>query len=156
MVARFWKRSLFKKWPFSESVQKHWKYKRFFTYATCFPTSHFIKNIGKQTVSYFLRKSKIALLAESQKCLFLKTSTFWKSFKNHYTKWCFRFSKPGKSKHFCDWSQKAFVFAGGVEAKMILFQKCPIPMVRNHQKDAFWKVIILNISPTFLRVTAGS
>ena len=97
------------------------------------------KTLEIQTISYFLSKSKIALLAESQKCLFLKTSTFWKSFKNHYTKWCFRFAKPFVSMHFCDWSQKAFVFASGVEAKIILFQKCLFPMVRNHRKSSFLK-----------------
>ena len=71
--------------------------------------------------------------------------------------------KPFENKGFCDPKticfqmifegfKKVLVFASGLEAeivlfqkcpisivKMIIFQKCPIPMVRNHQKRCFLK-----------------
>ena len=117
---------------------KHWKYKRFFTYAPYFSDFSFYQKHWKTNKFLLSQQIQNCSFGEIPEMFAFKNSTFWKSFKNHYTKWYFRFSKPGKSKHFCDWSQKAFVFAGGVEAKMILFQKCPIPMARNHQNMLAW------------------
>ena len=101
-------------------------------------------------------RESVMFLNGVQKTFHFKSIHFSKTIQNHYTKWCFVFQKPWESMYFCAKPQnhlkpkhfliKEITLSKNVTfsiVEIILFQKCPISMVRDHQNMLFEKLPFL-------------